>query len=72
VYLERYHNDKQNRGSTSDYRIKVAPDAWEPREVVNVTYLRNNEYTEERRAFYRERYLKQKAAKLALKLEIES
>ena len=71
VYLERAFNDKLNRNSTTDYRIKVAPDAWEPREVVNVTYLRNNEYSEERRAFYRERYLKQKAAKLALKLEQE-
>jgi hypothetical protein len=72
VYLERFHNDKQNRGATSDYRIKVAPDAWEPREVVNITYLRNNEYSEERRAFYKERYAKQKAAKLAAKLAAES
>lgn len=68
VYLERFHNDKQNRGATSDYRIKVAPDAWEPREVVNITYLRNNEHSEARRAFYKERYAKQKAAKLAAKL----
>jgi len=68
VHLERFHNNKQNRFSTSDYRIKVAPDSWEPRNVVNVSYLRNNENSEARRAFYKERYAKQKAEKIAAKL----
>jgi hypothetical protein len=71
VYLERFHNNKLNRCSTTDYRIKVAPDSWEPREVVNITYLRGNENSESRRAFYKARYAKQKAEKLAAKLAAE-
>lgn len=67
IQLERYNLDKLNRKSTTAYRIRVAPDAWEPRVVVNTTYLRNNEQSAERRAFYKARYARQKAAKEAEK-----
>lgn len=68
IQLERIKLDSQNRFSTTRYRIKVRPDSWEPRVVINKTYLQNNDKAKDRREFYRNRYAERKAAALAAKL----
>jgi len=68
IQLERIKLDSQNRFSTTRYRIKVRPDSWEPRVVINKTYLQNNDKAKDRRDFYRNRYAERKAAALAAKL----
>lgn len=67
IELQRFHRDPYNRNTTTDFRIRIRPDSWDPRVVVNKTYLQNNEKAADRRAFYRNRYAERKAKALALK-----
>lgn len=64
-YIEfvREHVEVGWRSSTTDaYAIRVCPTAWDPIEVVNPVYKQTIDQIEDKKAFYRDRYARKKAA----------